>query len=327
MPKSTTARESESEIDVDTDQADTAKAVNRQPTDDDRRALKSEESDDERKHSDWLSKSRAVNRRMSSFQRNLTKQFDQKQAEIEARHQREMREMKEQMNGLKVDREGDASDTAHEAEMEKLQGELEAAIEAGNSKEQAKLNALISRKEAAHMAAKTARLAVGRQTESKDEKREAAQPRVSKKAQEFISNTPWWDEDDHWEEKAFANALHARMVDSGSDPESDAHYAKITKELHKKFPDLEVDESLLDDDKEEGDEEEEEEPAPRRRAPVRNFKDRGGDERPANVRGGKIQLTKADIETMKMAKLDPTDNNHVLAFAKAKRERIESEGA
>lgn len=325
MAKSTTARDNE--IEVDTDQADSAKAVNRSAAkadDDDRRLPASEnaETDDERRHSDWLSKSRAVNRRMASFQRNLTKQFDQRMADRDAEHQRELRDVKDRLNGLKVDRDGDATDTAHEAEMAKLQAELEAAIEAGNAKEQAKLQATISRKEAAHMMAKTSRLATSRNDDKKDEPDKRAAPGVSRKAQEFIARTPWWDEPDHWEEKAYANALHAKMIQEGSDAESDSHYAKLAKKLKKRFPDLEVDDVDVDEDEE--DEDEEEEP-PKRKAPVRAFKDRGNEER-VNVRGGRIQLSNADLETMKMAKLDPTNNQHVLEFAKAKRERIEGEG-
>lgn len=320
-------------IEVDTDAADHAKGVTRV----DPKAAKgggvaNDGKDTEERLDNWFNKNKYVAKRMARFGNNLRKEFDQQRADDEARHQKELREIREQLHSLKTNSDTASTDAAHEAEIAALQAKLEAAIEAGDTKEQARLQTLIARTESAHVEARTkALIGANRREEKPETARQTEQNRnaPSKKAAAFIAQTDWWDDPEFEAEQAYANRLFAKLTtEEGMDPEDDATYRRINKKLKAKFPALKVrDPGELDDDL---DDDEEELGAgldgkPSRRAPVTQFRDRGTQQ--ATQRRGTVQLTDDDIATMRAMKLDPNDNSAVMAFAKARRERLEAEGA
>lgn len=357
MPKAATVSPDREEITVDTAQADDKKAIRRE-------SRPQRTNDDEGgEPSAWIDRNKAVQRRMASFGRNLTndltRQFSQRQADNDARWQKELAKRDEEINRLKTGQSNASTDAQHEAEIASLQTQLEAAHEAGDSKEQARITTLISRKEAAHLQKKTdaitgASAATARQEREAEEQRQAANStaNTNSKAQRFISATPWWDDPEFAAEKGAANAIHAELVKAGSDPESDAHYRRLNKALKKKFPTLELTDpedmyndilGLDDDDDDEDDtgldrkgrktrqrdnddedeDDEAEQARTNRRAPVQQFQDRGNPG--ASPRNRTVRLSDADIATMRAMKLDPSNDTHVKAFATSKAERLAQE--
>lgn len=330
MPRQSSAAaqsDASHEIEVDTDQADIKKAINRQaPAETERsergNAFQSDESAEENRHSQWLERNRAVQKRFGRMQRN----FDQRMANEQAERQRERRELQAQIESLKVNRGSDTStDAAHEAEISTLQSQIEAAHEAGNSKEVARLTTLIASKMAAHMQAKTdAMLQKQRSTQQEQRREDVGTQRVNQtKAQRFIEQTEWWDDPDYEAEKSYANTLFAKFKEEeGMDPESNAIYRKINRQLKAKFPTLKVTDPDELDSESDDDEIEAEDKRPIRRAPVQNFKDRGV-EQEGNRRAG-TRLDENDIATMRAMKMDPNDDKAVLAYARSKREMAEA---
>lgn len=338
MPKAATVSPAREEITVDTAQADPKKQVQRTTVD--RGDTKGQEPEA------WLDRSKSVKRRMAQFGRNLTndltRQFQQTRAEDEAKWQKELAKRDQEINRLKVDQSTVTTDSQHEAEIADLQSKLEAAFEGGDSKEQARLTALISRKEAAHIQKKTDSM-VGRQASDKKDEGTAqvqTQQRGSPKAERFIRATKWWDDPEFAAEKGAANEIHRQLVEAGSDPESDEHYRRINKALKKKFPELDLTDpddmydsmlGLDDDDEDEsgdkkgGGDNEDGESRQRRREPVQQFHDRGGNQN-GSGRLRTVRLDDADIATMVAMKMDPKDDAAVSQYAKAKAERLAQEG-
>lgn len=312
------------EIEVDTAIADPAKAVRRQPD------LKSGGKGDDVPFSRKVAKE--IDRRASALMRKsedrLSRQFSQDRADLEAKLQREMRDLRDENAKLKAQSDMQGSDAAHEAEMTALTDKLEAALEAGNSKEVARLNTLISRKEAQHIAKTTGiteskRVAERREGREEEREERPAKQRGSQKAQEFIKATEWWDDPEFAAERGAANAIHDQLVKDGSDPESDAHYRRLNKRLKAKFPTLKLTDpdelgfTAIDYEDDDGEEDEDQQPTARR-SPVVNFQDRGGTG--SRQRGVKIEAD--DIKMMISMKLDPHNDAHAAYFAKVKGERL-----
>ena len=318
---SSTAEAVTEEIEVDTAVADPAKAVQRQRADEPRHKQIAKDID------------RRVTSLVRKSEERMSRQFNQDKADLEARLQREMRELRDENQALKSRTETATGDAAHDAEIAKLTEQLEAALEAGDSKKAAQLQTLIARKEAQYIASKTGIKQSERVSERKTEQEPAEKPKQkgSARAQEFIEATEWWDDPKFVAERGAANAIHAQLVAEGSDPESDAHYKRINKRLKAKFPTLKLTDpdelgftpvdSFVDDE----DDEDEIEPQPRGRAPVQNFVDRGSSNQNQRQRG--VKLTPQDIEMIRSMKLDPNNDAVVAQYAKSKAERIAQNAA
>ncbi len=326
-------------IEVDTNSADNSKGVTRVAPDETRGGgVNADSNDKDAKLDSWFDKNKYVAKRMNRFAKNLSREFDQKLADEQARHQREMRELSAKLDGINTKSEVANTDAAHEAKIAELQAELEAAIESGNSKEQARLQTLIARTEAAHTEKRTTALLGGTQRrtdqQTQAEPVTARVPDTNTKAGQFIQSKPWWDNEEFEAEQAYANSLFVKLTKrEGMDPEDPKVYERINKQLVTKFPDLKTrEEELGDDDLDmDGNSHDDTDPEvtiedtkPRARAPVSNFKDRGRNG--GGNQAGKIKLDANDLQTMRAMKLDVNDNNAVMAFARAKRERIEAEG-
>lgn len=346
MPRKSKNANGGAVVSVDTDQADPKKAVQRMErgsSGDDDEGLPAQEDDgiseQERRHSQWLERNRAVNKRIARMQRV----FDQRFADHQAETQRELRTLRKENQALKTRRgEEPATDTEHETQMTALQQQMEKAMEEGNSAQVAKLQREIARKEAAFWAAKQAAITGGndrrgaaREEPDPDEAGAAAQAQVRKPSKEGIAFTDaneWWDDPDFRVERAAANAIHAQLVeDEGSDPASEEHYARVAKRLHDKFPDLEVvapgfeDEDLDELDEDELGDSRGQRRASKRatRAPVQSQQQREDNPSRAARRG--THLSESDLQFMRSIGMNPDNENHLIAFANGRREADQAE--
>lgn len=299
-------------------------------------------SPQERSHSVWLEKNRAVNKRIG----RITRKYDQQLAEQEARHQREMRELSDRVNSLKTTRGGEggnADEAAHEREMAALQKDYERALENGDSTKAAELHRQMTAKEAkfwhdrtvATMGGDKGRRDSKRQDDgSQDDRGQQQRRQPSRAGLAFTEANDWWDDPDYKVEKAGANAIFATMIDEeGYDPDDPRTYAKLAKRLGKKFKNLEIVVPGRDDDDDEDEDDDDDgddDASTRRGARARASQaavhsvSRRDDARPAR-RNGQMHLTEADFSTMRQIGLNPDNNDHCMEFALGKREAEQQE--
>lgn len=280
----------------------------------------------EQRNSKWLDRSRSVQKRVARTERNLKRQFDQRFAEQQAEHQREMREMREQMDKLSAQRQTDAtaaSQAQHDAEMKALEEAQAAAYEAGDSTKAASIGRQMARKEAEWFNKLTQQQLQATRTEKREDTTQQRQSgKRNQKAAEFVeANADWWDDEENEDAMAargYANELFRRASDAGRDLESDKLFAEIGKKLRKRFPDLELKglDSDEDDDADGDEDDDEQEEQPRKRAPVRSFRSQNG----GGGRRGSTHLTEEDFEAMRAVNMDPDNDQHCVQWVETKRE-------
>lgn len=315
------------EITVDLNEADPNKAVQRQartaPSQSDT-ARAARGDDDDKPHG---KAEKELFKRMARFQRKIQKDFDQKFADAEARHQREISDLRKGGDRVQLERGAAEAESAHEAEIKALEAQLTAAIERGDSAEQARLTTLIARKDGAFHA-KQSGSQQRRDTTAEPEARPAARAASGPTAagsRFILANEDWWEDPAYEIEKQASSTLYLALInEEGFDPNSDDTFAEVGRRLKDKFPKLAVVAKGLaaDDDDPDGEDDRDPDPEPevrqeaphRRRAAAANFQDRGG--APAN--SGKQTLTPADIKTMRDAQMDPDNNHHVVSFLREK---------
>lgn len=272
---------------------------------------------------DRIDRSRAVKKRIVRLKRG----FAQQQAEQEARHQREMRDLEQRLTKKfsRGDEGADADDAAHEREMETLKAEYEAALEAGQSKKAADIQARMARKEGQYWAKKTAaamgndpaqvrQQQQGQREPSVDDIPDPARPQPTTEGTRFIEANDWFDDEDYVAETAACVAIDKMLIRKGSNPRSPKHYQRLRAELKRKFPHLDVQTPEFMDNGGDIDDEEDFEEVDRpqrreqRRAPITRTRQEGG--RPPQ-RQGLRQLTEAEKREMRDFRLDPNDDKAV----------------
>lgn len=328
--------ESQAVISVDLHDKDPSKSIERttgtsvdDDIDRDERDSRSRGSDrdDRDGFEERFAKSPAVRKRLERQARQLTRNFDQKLAERDAEHQRELAKYRRGGGGEKIQRGADAPDeAAHDREIATLEEALAAAKDKGDSKEEARLSTLITKKINAFWHAKTVAM-IGNTAGSERQEAEEVEARPAPKKGEptragrkFIDSNDWWDDPEFAAERAAANAIHAQLIEDGSDPEEPEHYEEIAEKLTKKFRRLDVTipgqrkTRGRDRDEEEG---EEEEPENRRSAPTVGARDRGNPSQTRRVsRNGRVRLSPEDVQNMKNYGMNPDNDKHVLAYAR-----------
>lgn len=156
MAESTQARASrrapETEISVDLSESDGSKAVTRRAKAPNIAANVRDDHDTDGAPQ-YTEVERGLFKRMSRYQRTISKQFDQKLADQEARHQQELTALRKQYEGVSVERQGDAQAASdHERAMKVLEEKLAAANEKGDSTEAAKITSEMIRADGAYHA-------------------------------------------------------------------------------------------------------------------------------------------------------------------------------
>lgn len=319
--------EANERIEIDLDEKDPSKAVSRVKEQNEDALSLSGEDGDGREDAQTASINKRigkdVQRRIKGVARNLTRQYDQKIAEIEARHQREIAAINGRVSGLNVER-GDNTDSAHEAEMAALQSQLELASEKGDSKEVARLTRVMSQKDAQFWAGKLGKISTVQARAPAQEQRPAAKesaedPRLTKEAKKWIrANSDWWEDHDYRGEVQVALVIDSDLDEEGYDRESPEYFQELSKRLKSKFPTLEIaglpakknGKARTDQD---DDEEVERDFQPaNRRAPVMSHEDRGAP--PTRQRSKRATLSREQIATMRAMKMDPDNNEDVMTF-------------
>lgn len=337
-PNRQTAREAQEgeEISVDLNEADPNKAVQRRerPRSDLAASANERDEDGNGRVSDWADRSKEVNKRIG----RVTRSFEQKMAEQQAEFQRQLSEERARVDKLLLERGGGAgnADAAHEAKVKEVTAKLEAAIEQGNSAEQAKLTAELTRLENQYWAKKAADAGVA-QRETHTNGATTAATRTAKPggptaagSRFILANEGWWSDPEFEIEKTAAGTIYARLVrkveegGEGMDANDDETFAAVAAELRRKFPDLDVAtagkkrRAVAADEDEDLDRE-----ISTRRAASGAIQDRG---QGGATRSMRRTLTAKEIETMRKADLDPANNAHVLAFLREDQAYAAQEG-
>lgn len=324
---------------VDPDQKDPSKAVQRTEQSDEPVSNQGDDdglSEQERRHSAWLDKDKAVQKRLGRLSKNLTRQFDQRLADREAEHQRERGDLLKRLE--KLERGGSGADSAdqakHDAEMSELEAKQAAAFEAGDSALAAKIGRQMAAKEGAFIEAKTRAMLGERADPAKQQGQQQqdqgnAKYRPTATGRKFVRDQTWWEDPEFTAERSAANVIYTQMIDDGEDPNEPEFFTELSQRLVKKMPhmsehiegvELKGGKQRELDAEDFGDEPEEEAPQPRRRAPVQFNQDRGNNARRRNS----VTLTDADHKVMRQVGLDPNNDKHVIHFAKSKRETAEA---
>jgi hypothetical protein len=337
VPEASQASGPEKEISVDLSEPDATKAVDRREIhrggDIGREARGDDDGDD-----DGRPRTRAERelfKRMTRFQRNTERSFQQQMAEQEARHQRELTELRQKVDGVKLERDSGASDAEHEAKIKALTEKLAAAKDRGDSAEEARLTVEISNVNSEFWA-KKAQAANLTTRESSTQQRQEQQPAQRQPTRQgptaagsrfILANEDWWGDPKFDVENAAANTIFVRLVQQeGYDANSDETFREVTKQLKKKFPELRVRpgrasrEDLDDDDDGEADDRDGSEEGERRRearrerAPAARMQDRGDANGRQVNRSSRRTLTEQEMKTMRDTGLNPDNNKDVIAF-------------
>lgn len=328
--KNQAASAPEREISVDLNAADPAKAVSRRSSNDIARSVR-EAADKE--PPTRTPGERAIFKRMTKLEQNLERQFSQRDAEREARHQRELSDLKERFEKLSLDRGGSETqaDAAHEAAIAALKAKLEAAYEKGDSRESADITLQISKLDAQFWAKKAAAAGVatretadpnkGTTQQRQEQQQQPANKGPTRAGARFISaNEEWWDDPEFAVEQAATNTIYINLVSKeGFDAKSAETYKEVARQLKAKFPKLPVvmgrgpgeeeDDGDSDDD---ADSRQDTRRETRRQAPAARLDDRGGQGQ--RDRSTRRTLTAEEIATMKAIRMDPDKDADVVAF-------------
>lgn len=294
-----------------------------------------EESPRERR---FLDRSKSVSKRLGRMERS----FNQRLAEQDARHQRELADLRKQNDSLRVSRGvSDTDQAAHDARIAQLNTELEAAYEKGDTKLQASITTKIAQAQGEFEAKKRAALLGQAAPTDREREPERGAPDnrgngPTKEGQRWMrANDEWWEDPDFSIERAAAVVIDNELMDDGSDPNDPEHYHELAERLVKKFPHMKDEIAMPRSARdrrgsrdEDDDEDEDEERGSRRRPPVPAFNDRGadrgGERQPAARRGRSITLSREQRENMITFGLDPDNDDHVKEYAKSAEETARS---
>jgi len=325
-------------IEIDLDAADPEKTITRRAADDIASAARGDNDDDrgaarDADANDPLMKSKEMRRRLARMNRS----FDQRLAEREAAHQREIADLRKRLDGLTLEKT-DASagaDAAHEANMTKLQADLEAANERGDSKEAAAISRKMARAEGQYWATKQAaagsHAGTGGGAAAAAATAQAAAARTGPTAagsRFILANEDWWEDPEFKLERQYANSLYADLVKEGYDGNDDETFNEIAARVKKKFPSLGI-QSGRKGRTEDGDDDGDTRGNDTRgtdgnghrrvaRNGATNFQDRGSGGGNDVSRRGRVVITPADQSTMISAGMDPRNNAHVMQFVREK---------
>lgn len=259
----------------------------------------------------------------------LERNFDQRIAERDAEHQRELREMRGEINGLKakrVDADAAADEATHNAKIEDLEGKLADALEAGDSKLTAKLQSAIAAEHARFASAQTAR-AMGEAYE-KDQATKRGGDDTGQRGngpapmgKRFLSaNADWWNDPVNRRKRAAVVDIDKELLAEDYDPNTAEYYEELQARFSEEYPDFEIAlpgerrakrRQQVDDD----DDDDLTMNGPRRTA-VRTLSasaNRGSSTRTVNSRG-QVVLNKSDIANMQKWGFDPDKPADVLTY-------------
>lgn len=326
------ARAPESSISVDLTESNPEKAVDR------RRAVPPTVRDPDDEPPRRTQTEDRLFKRMNRLEANIRKEFNQKVADQDAKHQREISALREENERLQVERgENREATEAHEAAMLALTKELEAANEKGDSALAAQITARMIRADGEYHAklSGTKQRADGAKTKTSDDPN--LQPQEQRRtgptaagARFIKANEEWWDDEEFSIEKQAASQIYVDLTSKdGFEANSDETFKEVAKRLKAKFPRLEIkahgvrklasdpdDGNQGDDDADLGDPDDgDPDDPPVRRAAAARLADRGPAGN-ANRNNQRRTLTPQEIKTMRSVGLNPDDDKDVVAFTR-----------
>jgi hypothetical protein len=320
---------SEGQISVDLSESNPDKAVDR------RRSVAASVRDDDGEPRRTKTED-ALFKRMNRFEKNIRKEFDQKQADSEARHQREISALREENERLSLERgENKEAADAHEAAMALLTKELEAANEKGDSALAAQITAKMIKADGEYHAKLTgtkqradgAKKAAPTQDPNLQQQVQRRTGPTAAGARFIKANEDWWDDPEFEIEKQAASQLYVNLTtQDGFEANSDETFKEVAKRLKVKFPTLEIqmhgvrkvrgpDDDADPDDDDEGLDDQADAQLQRRAAAAR-VTDRGPASQGTRSRETRRTLTPAEIKTMRDVGLNPENDRDVVAFTR-----------
>lgn len=325
-------RAPETEISVDLSESDGSKAVTRRAKAPD---IAANVRDDQSGDGPSELFTRNMVKRMNRFQKNISKQFDQKLADQEARHQQELTALRKQYEGVSVERQGDAEAASnHEKAMKALEEKLAAANEKGDSVEAARITKEMIQADGAYHAklSGTKQRAdtgggAGGGTQQQQQQRPAKGSGPTPAGSRFIlANEEWWEDPEFEIEKAAASTIYLQLMnDEHMEANSDETFREVGRRLKAKFPNLPVvgakksrqadpgDDDDDDDDDLDQRDRDQDRSQNRRRAPAHSMQDRGeASQRRQN--GNRRTLTEQEIGTMRKVGMNPDNDKDVVQF-------------
>lgn len=219
-------------------------------------------------------------------------------------------------------------ETEHQANVERINTAIEAAMEAGESKEVTKLTTELAELTATNVTKREALKAkrVSEEHDDPDDLHKRTETGVIPRARDWLAEQDWWEEPDNAHVKRFVNRLDKALQEKGYSPHDDDFYEQLEEAVEKKFPGVII--HTMDDDDlglEEDDEDADLDAIPdkrtstkkkarrsARRQPV-GGKDAGGRKRPRNRQRGNT-LSRSQVANMRMFGMDPDNKEHVESY-------------
>lgn len=217
----------------------------------------------------------------------------------------------------------------YDSQIDDLEGQIEEAMEAGDSKKVVQLTRQLSDL-TAERKLKQHQLEQSASDDDLDEE-ENQTDSIIPRAQRWVNEQDWWDDDDYSHVRAYVRRVDLALQKKGYRPTDEDYYEELERIVDKKYP--EVLTLTMDEDFESLDELDEEDEefdiAPKKKRAAKKAKkktrrarspvsegDSGGTARGKNkVRKKKGKtLTRARIANMRMFGMDPENTEHVEAY-------------
>ena len=201
------------------------------------------------------------------------------------------------------------------SQLENTQTQLEAAIEAGNTKDQVRLTAELSDQTAAKVRAE-----VALENLSPDGNVQPFSDKVDdNKSSDRSKADDWMDGHDDWygargfeRQTRLANRIDKEVFKDGFSPDTDEYFEELDRRIKEKEP------NLFDDKDTDADDVTDDKDTRRRRSPVAPVA--GADTRRQRSSSSKVELGEEDFANMRRFNLDPNDPEVLKEYARNKRE-------
>lgn len=240
-------------ISVDLSEGDPSKAISRRAARSDIAAHVRDDDDRGNRAAPKRSKTeQELFKRMTRMQRSLTQNFDQKLANQQAEHQRELADLRKQYEtGVDVERGGAAElKSAHEKAMAELERQLTEANEKGDSAGIARITTAMIKADGEYHAkasgTQARRDVTGVDPNKGGQQRQQQQQPVAKGptaagSRFILANEDWWEDPEFAMEKAAASTIFLDLVkNEGFSDNDDETFKEVAKRLKAKFTNLPV---------------------------------------------------------------------------------------
>lgn len=219
-------------------------------------------------------------------------------------------------------------ETEHKANVERINKEIEEAMEAGESKDVTRLTTELAEATAENVGKREElkRKRAADEHDEPDDLNKPTEPGVSPRAKDWLAEQDWWDDPDQAHVMRFVKRVDIALQKKGYSPSDDDYYEQLEEAVEKKHPGIII--HTMDDDDlglEDDDEDADLDAIPTkrsaskkkarrsaRRQPV-GGKDQAGGRKPRNRQRGST-LNRGQVANMRMFGMDPDNKDHVEAY-------------